>query len=178
MRIVRYTPELHGVTFLHVFQDEAYRDFFRRIPFGLNVKQIVYDFEDISRGQLYAVEHDNQIIGFAVTTQTCDFGRSCHAGLVLLQQFQKKKIGDYGLAFLALFELAKQLFEYSNIRKIKLMILESNKALKSILDKAGLQYEGTFIENVEFRGKWQNELEYALFRELYWFYKEKVNYVC
>lgn len=167
IKIIRYQKEDHGEFLFEIYHNEKYREFFRRIPIGWS-KENILNFEQMTNSQLFAVIVGECFVGFAIVTDIDNFELSAHIGLVLLEHYQDKKIGDLKIAFLAMYELTKMVFGKSTIRKVKMKFLKKRTDIEESLKNGGFKKEGDYESSIKFNGRFEDELEYAMTEEMFW----------
>jgi RimJ/RimL family protein N-acetyltransferase len=70
----------------------------------------------------------------------------------------------HGLATEAVSRLLDYLFDDLNLHRVVAITDAENLASARLLERLGMRREGTFVENVWFKGAWVSELLYALLR--------------
>lgn len=143
------------------------REFFRRVPPDLR-KEDILNIESICQGNFYILvdEKDKEPIGLAFLTQIDNNGLSCHIGLILDQEYQDHRLEDGNkVAYYAVKDFIQYIFTNTHLRKVSLRFLKSREDIENSLILAGFHKEAEFKESVYHQGYFQDEIEYAIFKE-------------
>ena len=102
------------------------------------------------------IESDNKLIGDCAVNIS---DNTAQIGCTISNLHQKK-----GYAKEVLHMLMKYLFEEHNIRRIVETTDEENISAQKLLESLGFRKEGLFIENCFIKGKWCNDIQYAMLK--------------
>ena len=69
-----------------------------------------------------------------------------------------------GFAAEAVSRLLDYLFDDLNLHRVVAITDTENRGAARLLERLGLRHEGTFVENIWFKGAWGSEFAYALLR--------------
>lgn len=141
------------------------REFFRRIAPDLRREDIL-KIESICQGNFYLIYNDSSNLGIGFLTRVDNSGLSCHLGLLLEPRFQDKVTNEGNkIAFYVMTEFMRYVFKHTHLRKISLCFLKKREDLVKSVVRGGFNKEAEFKEAVYFEGKFQDELEYSIFKD-------------
>lgn len=141
------------------------REFFRRVAPDLR-KEDILNIESIIQGTFYLVQDENQNkLGITFLTRVDNSGLSCHLGVLLEEHYQDRKINEIKIAFHVTRQFISYIFSHTHLRKISMCFLKKRIDIERSLIKGGFHKEAQYRESVYFEGKFQDEIEYALFKD-------------
>jgi len=141
------------------------REFFRRIAPDLR-KEDILNIEAISQGNFYIIYDEETPLGLSFLCRIDNSGLSCHLGFLLDKDFQDKQVAEGSkLAFYIARDFIKYIFRNTHLRKVSMCFLKTRTDIENSLTKGGFHKEAEFKDSVYFDGKFQDEIEYAIFKD-------------
>jgi RimJ/RimL family protein N-acetyltransferase len=103
------------------------------------------------------LKENGQLIGDCAFCVLEEDERQAEMGFTLSRAFQGK-----GLMTEAVHSLLSYLFDHLNLHRVRAVCDVENTASSRLLERIGMRKEGTFIENIWFKGHWGSEHTYAM----------------
>jgi RimJ/RimL family protein N-acetyltransferase len=152
--IYRSNPEVtryQGFDVMTAEQAAAFIKEQENLEFGKPGEWVQYGIENKATGKL---------IGDCAIRLTSQDPRVAEIGITISHLEQKK-----GFAKETLSGILEYLFGKLKIHRVVEIVDEENIASINLLKSAGFRQEGHFIENIFFKGKWGNELQFAMLKK-------------
>jgi RimJ/RimL family protein N-acetyltransferase len=164
IRFEKYSDP-HMPMLFHFYTEEEYKEFFRRVPFGLRPMDM-NRFEDITKSSLYVALVEEIPHGFCIISELDEYGSTAHVGLVLDKKYWDKEYSPGQVyAHVVQVTFLKQIFAKTQLNKIIMRFLASRTDLEESLLRGGLVKEALLRESVFYDGKFCDELEYTITRK-------------
>lgn len=151
VRLVPYTPDIN--TFIMGWAEKLENtEFFRRFPpkcDWLEASRMAQVF-----GNTWVLYEEEKPVGLVLLHSFDQFGRSCEFGLLV--DFASSE-HPHQTAHEATNQVCDYVFNYRNLHKIYMKILDNRDLLKTRLESVGFTHEATLRDSIFFNGEYRNE---------------------
>ena len=111
---------------------------------------------------IFRIERDNKLIGELKFHSIRWFNRKAMLSVILIEEYQKKGIGEEALK-----TAIKFAFEKMNLHRLEAEVIAFNEPSKKLVEKLGFRLEGTLREAKYSEGKYWDIYRYGLLRKEY-----------
>lgn len=161
--LLRYSKERDS-DFLYLLSTQReYKNFFRRIPIGVQ-KEWMVNFEENTDTHIFWLIHKDpphEQIGFITLTKYDPFGLTVNGGVLLLTQYQDRYCDNRKYAFWATLTMAQMIFDDTLFRQIYFKFLKKRTDIIDAFTKGGLNKIAEYPESIYYDGEWEDEVEYV-----------------